>query len=193
MLPDISLIETKWASLGDNIGHFISFPDWCFTPDMRMLFLTELNLLPLVPHIWVCESAQHWFRYWLVAYLAPRLYLNKCWIIANWTLRYKLLIKLQSRYKIFIHENVSENIVCEIAAILSRGRWVKQKLEIKLAVLPWFPSCHYAIFVRTMLTLCLYTQPTGVWLSLIVNHMMCMYSRNLIDCKHFGYLLPGAQ
>ena len=46
--------------------------------------------------------------------------------------------------------------------LLSRGRWVKQKLGIKLAVLLWFPICHYAIFVRTMLTLCYYTQPIGV-------------------------------
>ena len=27
--------------------------------------------------------------------------------------------------EIFIHENASENIICEMAAILSRGRWVK--------------------------------------------------------------------
>ena len=27
--------------------------------------------------------------------------------------------------KQFIHENASENIVCEMAAILSRERWVK--------------------------------------------------------------------
>ena len=26
-----------------------------------------------------------------------------------------------SKYKLFIHENASENIVCEMAAILSRG------------------------------------------------------------------------
>ena len=34
-------------------------------------------------------------------------------------------VKFQSRHKIFIHENASENIVCEMAAILSIGRWVK--------------------------------------------------------------------
>ena len=27
--------------------------------------------------------------------------------------------------KLFIHENAYENIVCEMADILSRGRWVK--------------------------------------------------------------------
>ena len=29
-----------------------------------------------------------------------------------------------SKYEVFIHENSSENTVCEKAAILSRGRWV---------------------------------------------------------------------
>ena len=29
--------------------------------------------------------------------------------------------------KPFIHENASENIVCEIVAILSKGRWVKAR------------------------------------------------------------------
>ena len=35
--------------------------------------------------------------------------------------------------KIFIHENASENIVCEMSAILSWGRWVKQ---------PWWISVN---------------------------------------------------
>ena len=28
------------------------------------------------------------------------------------------------KYKLFIRENVSENVDCEMVAILSRGRWV---------------------------------------------------------------------
>ena len=35
-------------------------------------------------------------------------------------------VKFQWKYESFIQENASENIVSEIAAILSRGRWVKQ-------------------------------------------------------------------
>ena len=31
--------------------------------------------------------------------------------------------------KLFIHENGSENIVCEMVAILSRGRWVKESWD----------------------------------------------------------------
>ena len=43
--------------------------------------------LPLVPHIGVSESGQHWFRWWLVAYSVSRHYLKHCWIIGNWTHR----------------------------------------------------------------------------------------------------------
>ena len=31
----------------------------------------------------------------------------------------------QSKYKIAIHENATENIVSEMASIISNGRWVK--------------------------------------------------------------------
>ena len=42
------------------------------------MFYTHIMLthVPLVLHICVSESGQHWFRLWLVAYLAPSLYLN---------------------------------------------------------------------------------------------------------------------
>ena len=33
-------------------------------------------------------------------------------------------VKFESNTKIFIHENAFENASCEMAAILSRGRWV---------------------------------------------------------------------
>ena len=48
-----------------------------------------LTHLPLVPHICVSQSGQHWFRKWLFAYSAPSHYLNQCWVIVNWTLRNK--------------------------------------------------------------------------------------------------------
>ena len=49
-----------------------------------------LNSSPLVSHICVGESDQHWFRQWFVAYSAPSYYLNQCWVIVNWPLRNKL-------------------------------------------------------------------------------------------------------
>ena len=55
----------------------------------------------VLKHICVRESGEHWFRSWLVAYLAPSHYLNQCWVIINWTPRNKLqwifsLVKIQN-------------------------------------------------------------------------------------------------
>ena len=46
------------------------------------------------------------------------------WVIVNWTLRNKLQWNFNQNTKLFIHEKASENIVYEMAAILSRERWV---------------------------------------------------------------------
>ena len=77
-----------------------------------------------MPHICVSESGQHWFRQWLVAYWAPSHYLNQCWVIVNENLRNKVQWNFNQNKKLFIHENAFENVVCEMADILSRGRWV---------------------------------------------------------------------
>ena len=81
-------------------------------------------------HICISELDQYWFRYWLVAYLAPSHYLNQCWVIVNWTLRNKHQWNLNQNTNIFIHKNASEKIVCETAAILSKGRWVNRTDEV---------------------------------------------------------------
>ena len=49
---------------------------------------------------------------------------NQCWDIVNWTLMNKFKLNFNQNTKPSIHENASENIVCEKAAILPRGRWV---------------------------------------------------------------------
>ena len=91
-------------------------------------FVIYLTHLPLVPHICVSELNQHWFRQCFVAYWAPSHYLNQYWVIVNWSLRNKLQWNLNQNTTFIIHKNVSENIVCEMAAILSRLRWVKLSL-----------------------------------------------------------------
>ena len=42
----------------------------------------------------------------------------------NWTLRNKLQWNFNQNTRLSIHQNASENIVCEMEAILSKGRWV---------------------------------------------------------------------
>ena len=64
----------------------------------------KLTHFPLVPHIWVSELGQHWFRWRLVAYSVASHYLIQCWVIVNWTLRNKLQWNFNQNAKLFIHE-----------------------------------------------------------------------------------------
>ena len=99
-----------------------------------------------MPHICVSRSGEHWFRYWLVAYSAPSHYQNQCyqcWFTANWTLRNKFQWNFSQRTTCFIHENASENIVCETVAILSRGRWVNFNIFVTNTNLHKQFSCTY--------------------------------------------------
>ena len=73
-------------------------------------------------------------------YSVPSHYLNQCWVIVNWTLRSKLQWNINQNTNIFIQENASKNIVCETAAILSTGRWVKEWVTIGGS---WVPTYGY--------------------------------------------------
>ena len=53
-----------------------------------------------------------------------------------WTNFSEILIKIQNFS--FIHENASENIACEMAAILSRGRWVNIMTTLSIQ---WYFTC----------------------------------------------------
>ena len=53
-------------------------------------------------------------------------------VIIDWTLRNKLQWNFNQNTKLFIDENASKSIVCEMTAILSWGRWIDL-----IAVLSW--------------------------------------------------------
>ena len=80
-------------------------------------------------HICVTWLENHWFRLWLVAWMAPSHYLNHCWNIVNWTLRNKLRWNFNRNSNIFIQENAFENVVCEMVAILSRPQCVNSSSD----------------------------------------------------------------
>ena len=46
-------------------------------------------------------------------------------LIVNWILRNKRQWSPNQNKKLFVHENVFENDVCEMAAIWFRGKWVE--------------------------------------------------------------------
>ena len=67
----------------------------------------------------------------------------------NWNLRNKLHCNFNQNTKIFINENASENIVCEMAAILSRGDELNTRISIKLFNLN-LVKLHYSyIYIYT--------------------------------------------
>ena len=66
----------------------------------------------------------------------PSHYLNQCWNIVNWTLGSKLQWNFNRNSNIFIQENAIENIVCEMASILSRPQCVKTALHVLSANIP---------------------------------------------------------
>ena len=69
----------------------------------------------------------HCFREWLVAWSAPSHSVNQLWNIDNSNLKNKLQWNPKQNSYIFIQENAFENVVCEMAAILSRPQFVKGK------------------------------------------------------------------
>ena len=75
-----------------------------------------------VPHICVSESAQHWFRKWIVAYSVPIHYLIQCLVIINWTIRNNLQWIFNQNSNFFIQENAFENVVCQNGGHFVQGR-----------------------------------------------------------------------
>ena len=81
----------------------------------------------------------------------PSHYLNQYCLIVNCTFRNKLQWNFNQNTKLSIHENAYENIFCEKAAILSRGRWVNTQRLTDMAtslqiILCWFFWKLYRIF-----------------------------------------------
>ena len=114
----------KKHSCPKTLWRMCCLSNWVPKKHLDGLATFVFNSSPLVPHICVSELGQHWFRWWLVAWSAPSHFLNQCWNIVNWALKNKLHWNFTQNTKRFIHEKASENIVCEIAAVLSRWRWV---------------------------------------------------------------------
>ena len=105
----------------------------------------ELSLDILDCHLWFNSlrpsdayirqsSNHHWSRWWLVAWPAPSHYLNQCWDIINWALRNKLQWNFNRYWYIFIQESSFENVICEMASILSRPQCVKLLLCIDAGI-----------------------------------------------------------
>ena len=64
-----------------------------------------------VTHICIIKLSHHWFRPWLVAWLAPSHYLNQCWNNVNRTPGNIFQSNFKQNTIIFIEENAFQNVV----------------------------------------------------------------------------------
>ena len=77
----------------------------------------DQNSSPLVPHVYVGELGQNWFRWWLFACSTTSPDLNQCWLIVNWTISNKLPWNLNKNTSVFI----DENSMVDLLSFLVRG------------------------------------------------------------------------
>ena len=96
--------------------------------------LWQLTHLPLVSHICVSESGQHWFRQWLVAFPQPSHSLNQCCVFDNWTIRNKFHWNLNQKKQNCPFSNMHLKITSAKWRPFCRGRWVKIEISQKKRV-----------------------------------------------------------
>ena len=107
---------------------------------------THFKLLWIV--YWYSTRLTHWGRVTHICVnkltiissdngLSPSHYLNQCWEIVVWTTRNLLKWNPNRNPYIFIQENAFENVVWEMAAILSRPQYVNGRChEIMININP---------------------------------------------------------
>ena len=83
-----------------------------------------------VMHGCVGELGHYRFKYWLVSFPAPSHYLNQRKNIVNWFHGNKFQWNSNQNTNIIVQENVFENVVCEMVALLSRSQCVNNTLSL---------------------------------------------------------------
>ena len=112
----------RWSvTRGAKLGIFVK------TPLTTMNTMFEIDWVIIIPHNGTFSDIGQKPPFSVIRLVGPSHYLDQSWNIVNSNLwnRFQWILKLNSY--IFIKENAYENVFCEIAAILSSGRWVKQQ------------------------------------------------------------------
>ena len=126
-------IVEVWEWISTFITHFTGYvitdPCWNWSQSLLMkgiplwglgVFLLLLTHLPL----YIAAKMRRWIGSTLIQVMACRIFGAKPLPEPMWTLRNTLQRISNQNAKLFIHENAFANVVGEMAAILSRGRWV---------------------------------------------------------------------
>ena len=113
-----------WLGAGQVTSHYLNqwwLVYWCI---YASLSLNELTNSSSPSATYMCQ----WIQSALVQIMACSLFatkpLYKPMFVINWTLKNKFQWNSNQSTKHFVHLNIAENNICEMVAILSRGRWV---------------------------------------------------------------------
>ena len=123
-------IKISQLTLHSLLGRFLKFPGW--SQGSEIYFYSIFFLYNLENDL-VCTLFQltiGYFTYMADTELSPiRLVLSYLWL-THLPVVSKICVSIGPYNGFhFIHQNTSEYSVCEMAAILSRGRWVKQSFS----------------------------------------------------------------
>ena len=134
-LPE-PMLTVLWHSLENNFAQNVQATGVCKEFDNYTLKWGLLKPRSLISTLVIFPILlSHWSRVTHICvssltiissdngWSAPSHYLNQCWNIVNWTLRNKLQWNFNRNSKHF-HSRKCENIVCEMASILSRPQCV---------------------------------------------------------------------
>ena len=113
---------------------------------------------------------------WLVAWLVPNHYLNQCWNIVNWTPRTKL-----QNSCIFIQENPFQNVICKMAAILSRPQCDKTPGPFCVPGFPVMPRCRFLNSLVMCVSLTLTTYVVSSTIITQLQHNTVYYTQGVTE------------
>ena len=129
MLCKCTIIQYCNASLCKEVRHYFRHYFVLFTFNSKLSFLFHyVNLPKGKVLVNLCVSTLiNWGRVThicvgnptIIGWSAPSHYLNRCWNIVNWTPKNRFQWNLNQKSQIFIQENLFENVVRKMAAILS--------------------------------------------------------------------------
>ena len=149
---------------------------------MKPFHQQQLTHWGRVTHICVSKQSHHRSRKWLVAWSAPIHYLNRWWNIVNLTLRNKVQWNRKQNSCISIQENVFENVVWKMTAILSRPQcvkiWLYRIMKTRLQTMPLWQ--HGIITGDTLWMILCDAEFHGLYhqLTSIEIYMLCLAGTN---------------
>ena len=172
VFPSYPRMHALYIKRNDH-GYFGNEWESIFIQIDKNIFVIDSNVIIAVTYrmpdlpVSVCLTSEE--NILGIAYSALSHSLDQWWAIVNWTLRNKLQWNFDQNKKVFNRENPYQTIICEMTAILSRGRWVNSlerawaSITIEGASMSQCPdACVPCVVIRAR------SYPTKYWVMLLL-------------------------